>query len=82
MPKASDQKKAELEAANARLKHAVRETKPIQNYLEFVRRENAKYPRRLQNTASLPSITSSSDKNLPTNSRYKTPLNNNAKALS
>ena len=37
MPKPSENKKAELEAAQAKLKHVVRESKPHENYLEFVR---------------------------------------------
>ena len=56
MPKPSESKKAELEAAQAKIRTIAREPKPHSNYLEFVRQENAKHPRKLPNVSSLPTL--------------------------
>ena len=38
MPKADDKKRAELEQAIAKLKHKPRESKPTEDYLDYVRK--------------------------------------------
>ena len=57
MPKVSEQKKAELENLNKNRVHQSREpAKKLDNYLDFVRSENAKRPRKLTNVTSLPDL--------------------------
>ena len=57
MPKPSESKKLELEQANSRLVTKAREPRKLENYLDYVRSENAKNPRKIPNVASLPVLT-------------------------
>ena len=56
MPKANDKKRAELEQAIAKLKTQPREAKPTENYLDHVRKENAKKSK-LPAVSSVPHLT-------------------------
>ena len=57
MPKTSESKKLELEAVNSKLVTKAREPRKLENYLDYVRSENAKNPRKIQSVASLPVLT-------------------------
>ena len=60
------------------MKSVVREQRPAENYLDFVRKENAKHPRKLPSVNSVPNLKPLTE---PKRVEYKTPLRSSEKGM-